>query len=191
MRKIAWVTLVLLLAGCAKTMVSENGSFRKSLKEEYYVKKCYQYTSSAQETGLTVAGWVLLGIPGAIGGAVVSDALSPVVCNQDIDEAIRECVNRAYTYSQGYICRQQESAQPLGILVSPCYFKGEAMGALIQISENIPDKEILTFKTYQEIGLNAQKKVSVIRENIPEDEFELERARQIDILTEKMRNQKR
>lgn len=154
--------------------MTQNGSFKSSLKPEYYEKSCYEFVNVSRQGGAMVIGAFFGGIPGMMLGAGIAEVGSNKVCGIDVDQAIRICTLQSLnSFSQIKGSRLDEEDAPvfLSVTVVPMYKEGSVLGMGIVVNENILGKEYRVNVNNQEWNMDDKGGWYLYRENIPEPEF--------------------
>jgi len=183
MKKYLIIILTLLFVGCSSIPIkSDNGSFRNSLKSEYYKKDNYILdTLSGSQVAGDIIGIFAFGLP--LGSIAEYSKPRKMMNNVDIDEVIQHGRIAAYLlniHAIRYIKLNKDGLRPnkdddkLMVFFYRIYVDGQTRGFKIIIREEIVDKKFFNFITYQEISIN-KKGEFIIRENVSEKEAERKR----------------
>ena len=178
MKKYLIIILTFLFVGCGSIPIkSDNGSFRNSLKSEYYKKDNYILdTFSGSQVAGDMIGIFAFGLP--VGSIAECSKPRQMLNNVDIDEVIQDGRITAYLlniHAIRYIRLNKDGLRPnmdddkLMVLFYRIYVDGKTRGFKIVIIEELAGKKFFSFITYQEISINKKGKF-IIRENISEKE---------------------
>ena len=178
MKKYLIIILTLLFVGCSSIPIkSNNGSFRNSLKSEYYKKDNYILdTFSGSQVAGDMIGIFALGLP--LGSIAECSKPRQMLNNVDIDEVIQRGRIAAYLlniHAIRYIRLNKDELRPnkdddkLMVFFYRIYVDGKIKGFKIIIQEELVGKKFFNFITYQEISMN-KKGEFIIRENISKKE---------------------
>lgn len=178
MKKYLIVILTLLFVGCSSIPIkSNNGSFRNSLKSEYYKKDNYILdTFSGSQVAGDMIGIFALGLP--LGSIAEYSKPRQMLNNVDIDEVIQHGRTTAYLlniHAIRYIRLNKDELRPnkdddkLMVFFYRIYVNDKTKGFKIIIQEELAGKKFFNFITYQEVSVNKEGEF-IIRENIPEKE---------------------
>lgn len=183
MKKYLIIILTLLFVGCSSIPIkSDNGSFRNSLKSEYYKKDNYILdTFSGSQVAGDMIGILALGLP--LGSIAEYSKPRKMMNNVDIDEVIQHGRITAYhlnIHAIRYIRLNKDDLRPnmdddkLMVFFYRIYVDGKTKGFKIIIQEELVGKKFFNFITYQEVSIN-KKGEFIIRENVSEKEAERKR----------------